>query len=195
MKFGTFVDLGSGIDGLIHISQLSWNRIKHPSEILKEGDSVDVFVIDFDKEAQRISLGYRKNEDNPWEIAKSKFNLNDIVKCKVVRMLPFGAFVELIEGVDGLIHISQIANKRIAKPDDVLSIGKEVEAKITEINWDEKKIGLSIKALIPKDETKEDKEKLISENKQEVNEEDIIPTEYSDDIKVTIGDIINKDQY
>ena len=145
--FGAFVDLG-GVDGLIPISQLSWQRIKHPSEVVKVGDVVEVTILKVDKENVKISLGYKKIEDNPWVIAKSKFNEGDVVSVKVVRLVPFGAFVELIPGIDGLIHISQIANKRIGKPEDVLTVGEVVEAKITEINWDEKKIGLSIRALL-----------------------------------------------
>ena len=145
--FGAFVDLG-GVDGLIPISQLSWQRIKHPSEVLSVGDSVEVTILKIDKETNKVSLGYKKMEDNPWEIAKSKFNEGDVVSAKVVRLVPFGAFVELIPGIDGLIHISQIADKRIAKSSDVLTVGEMVDAKITEINWDEKKIGLSIRVLI-----------------------------------------------
>ena len=159
--FGAFVDLG-GVDGLIPISQLSWQRIKHPSEVVNVGDSVEVTILKVDKENVKISLGYKKLEDNPWEIAKSKFNEGDVVSVKVVRLVPFGAFVELIPGIDGLIHISQIANKRIGKPEDVLTVGEVVEAKITETNWEEKKIGLSIRALIapveeaaPAEETEE----------------------------------------
>lgn len=159
--FGAFVDLG-GVDGLIHISELSWSKIKHPSEVLKEGDVAEVYISELDKEKKRISLGFKKAEDNPWVIAKSKFNLGDVVKCKVVRLVPFGAFVELIPGVDGLIHISQIANKRIGKPADVLSIGQEVEAKIIEMDLDNQKISLSIRELpgtqdIPAEENTADK--------------------------------------
>ncbi len=145
--FGAFVDLG-GVDGLIPISQLSWQRIKHPSEVLSVGDSVEVTILKVDKETNKISLGYKKLEDNPWEIAKSKFSVDAVVEAKVVRLVPFGAFVELIPGIDGLIHISQIADRRIGKPQDVLEVGQMVTAKITEINWEEKKIGLSIRALL-----------------------------------------------
>ena len=145
--FGAFVDLG-GVDGLIPISQLSWQRIKHPSEVVSVGDTVEVNILKVDKEAQKISLGYKKIEDNPWEIAKRTFNEGDVVNVKVVRLVPFGAFVELIPGIDGLVHISQIANKRIGKPEDVLTVGEMVDAKITEIKWDEKKIGLSIRELL-----------------------------------------------
>ena len=147
-NFGAFVDIG-GVDGLVHISELSWNRIKHPSEVVKEGDVLEVYIKDINPETKKISLGYKKTEDNPWVIAQSKIAIGDIVKCKIVRMLPFGAFAEIIPNVDGLIHISQIADRKIGKPEDVLSIGQEVEAQVTDVNWDDKKISLSISALIP----------------------------------------------
>ncbi len=154
-SFGAFVDLG-GVDGLVHISELSWNKIKHPSEVVKEGDVVTVYIKDLNPETKKISLGYKKAEDNPWVIAKSKYNVGDVVKCKVVRIMPFGAFCELMPNVDGLIHISQIADRRIGKPEDVLTIGDEVEAKILAIDWDTNKISLSIRALIepPAEEAK-----------------------------------------
>ena len=168
--FGAFVDLG-GVDGLIPISQLSWQRIKHPSEVVKVGDVVEVTILKVDKENVKISLGYKKIEDNPWVIAKSKFNEGDVVSVKVVRLVPFGAFVELIPGIDGLVHISQIANKRIGKPEDVLTVGEMVDAKITEINWDEKKIGLSIKALIaPEAPAAEETNEAVEEAVEEVQE-------------------------
>ena len=146
-NFGAFVDLG-GVDGLIHISQLSWQRIKHPSEVLKVGDVVTVTILDINKETNKISLGYKKSEDNPWEIAKAKLHEGDVVNVKIVRLVPFGAFAEIIPGIDGLIHISQIADKRIGKPSDVLTIGENIDAKITEINWETQKIGLSVRAVI-----------------------------------------------
>lgn len=146
-SFGAFVDLG-GVDGLVHISELSWNKIKHPSEVVKEGDVITVYIKDLNPETKKISLGYKKAEDNPWVIAKAKYNVGDVVKCKVVRIMPFGAFCEIMPNVDGLIHISQIADRRIGKPEDVLTIGDEVEAKITAIDWDANKISLSIRALI-----------------------------------------------
>lgn len=156
-SFGAFVDLG-GVDGLVHISELSWNKIKHPSEVVKEGDTMEVYIKDIDREKKKISLGYKKAEDNPWLIAKGKYNIGDTVSCKVVRIMPFGAFAELIPTVDGLIHISQIANRRIGKPEDVLTVGDEVEAKITDIDWDAKKISLSIRALIPVEDAPEETE-------------------------------------
>ena len=146
-SFGAFVDIG-GVDGLIHISELSWNKIKHPSEIVKEGDAVTVYIKDLNQETKKISLGYKKAEDDPWFIAKNQYQEGDVVKCTVVRMMPFGAFAQLMPNVDGLIHISQIADRRIGKPEDVLTIGQEVEAKITAVDWDAKKISLSIRALI-----------------------------------------------
>ncbi len=146
-SFGAFVDIG-GVDGLVHISELSWGKIKHPSEVVKEGDVLKVYIKDINEETKKISLGYKKAEDNPWVIAKSKLNVGDVIKCKIVRMMPFGAFAEIMPSVDGLIHISQIADKRIGKPEDVLSIGEEVEAKIVEIDWETNKISLSIRALI-----------------------------------------------
>jgi len=146
-SFGVFVDIG-GVDGLVHISELSWNKIKHPSEVVKEGDVLKVYVKDVNTETKKISLGYKKAEDNPWVIAKAKINLGDVVKCKIVRMMPFGAFAEIMPNIDGLIHISQIADKRIGKPEDELSIGQEVEAKVVDLDWEANKISLSIRALI-----------------------------------------------
>lgn len=146
-KFGAFVDIG-GVDGLIHITQLSWQRIKDPAEVVNVGDVVDVYIIKANKETNKISLGFKKVEDDPWVIAKAKFEVGAVVPVKVVRLVTFGAFVELIPGIDGLVHISQIANKRINKPADELTIGQVVDAKITDIDWEKKKIGLSIRALL-----------------------------------------------
>ena len=145
--FGAFVDIG-GVDGLVHISELSWSRIKHPSEVLKVGDTLKVNVIGLDKEKNKISLGYRKQIDNPWNIAKETLHVNDVVTVKIVRLVPFGAFAEILPSVDGLIHISQISTERIEKPASVLSIGQEVQAKITELDLEKQKISLSIRALM-----------------------------------------------
>jgi len=146
-SFGAFVDIG-GVEGLVHISELSWNKIKHPSEVCKEGDVLSVYIKDINDETKKISLGYRKAEDNPWVIAQSKVNVGDVVTCKIVRMMDFGAFAEIIPSVDGLIHISQIADRRIEAPSEVLTIGQEVEAKVIAADWEAKKISLSIRALI-----------------------------------------------
>ena len=170
-SFGAFVDLG-GVDGLVHISELSWNKIKHPSEVVKEGDVITVYIKDLNPETKKISLGYKKAEDNPWVIAKSKLNVGDVVKCKVVRIMPFGAFCEIMPNVDGLIHISQIADHRIGKTEDVLTIGEEVEAKITAIDWDASKISLSIRALI-EPAPQEKKETAPAPKSEPVVEEDV----------------------
>lgn len=182
-SFGAFVDIG-GVDGLVHISELSWNKIKHPSEVVKEGDVLDVYIKDLNAETKKISLGFKKMEDNPWTIAQSKINVGDVVKCKIVRMVPFGAFAEIMPSVDGLIHISQIADRRIEKPEDVLTLGEEVEAKVTELNWDEKKISLSIRALIPVPE-KEEKEEEVPAEPQKA--ETLV---YSTDPEVEVEEVI-----
>ena len=145
--YGAFVDLG-GIDGMIHISELSWSRVKHPSDVLKIGQTVEVYVIALDKEKKKISLGYKKAEDNPWTKFESNYNVGDVVPVKIVKFMPFGAFAEVLPGVDGLIHISQIADRRIGKPEEVLTIGETVNAKITDIDSEKKKISLSIRALL-----------------------------------------------
>lgn len=146
-NFGAFVDLG-GVDGLIHITELSWGRIKHPSEIVNVGDIVDVYIKDLDTENKKISLGFKKAEDNPWLKVQNEMKVGDVINVKVVRLVPFGAFAEVIPFVDGLIHISQISDKRIAKPADVLTIGEQVDAKIIELDIEKQKISLSIRALI-----------------------------------------------
>ncbi len=146
-NFGAFVDIG-GVDGLVHISELSWKHIKHPSEVVSEGDAIEVYIKDINAETKKISLGFKKAEDNPWEVVKSKIEVGGTTTVKVVRIMPYGAFAEIIPGVDGLIHISQIANRRIEKPQDELELGQEVEVKVTEIDWDAKKIALSIRALL-----------------------------------------------
>lgn len=146
-SFGAFVDIG-GVDGLVHISELSWNKIDKPSEVVSVGDVIEVYIKDMNTETKKISLGFKKFEDNPWEIAKSQLTKGDIIRVKIVRMMSFGAFAEIIPGVDGLIHISQIADRRIDKPEDVLSVGQEVEVKVTDIKWEDKKISLSIRALL-----------------------------------------------
>ena len=145
-SYGAFVDIG-GLDGMVHVSELSWSRIKNPAEVVSVGDELDVYVIGFDKEAKRISLGYKKPEDNPWTKFVNTYKVGDIAQVKVVKLMPFGAFAEVMPGVDGLIHISQIANRRIGKPDEVLSVGDVVDVKITAIDTEKQKISLSIRAL------------------------------------------------
>ena len=146
-SYGAFVDIG-GVDGMVHVSELSWNRIKNPAEVVKVGDEIEVFVISYDPEKKKISLGYKTPETNPWNIFMSQFQVGDVAKVKIVKLMTFGAFAEIIPGVDGLIHISQIADRRIGKPEDVLSEGMEVDAKIIDIDAENKRISLSIRALL-----------------------------------------------
>lgn len=146
-NYGAFVDLG-GVDGMIHISELSWTRIKHPSEIVKVGDTVEVYVKELDRENKKISLGYKKVEDNPWEILRRDYPVDSEVECQVVSLTSFGAFARIIPGVDGLIHISQISYKHIGTPAEALKVGDVVKAKIMEIDFDKKRVSLSIKALL-----------------------------------------------
>lgn len=159
-SYGAFVDLG-GIDGMIHISELSWGRIKHPSEVVNVGDTVNVYIKGLDREKGKISLGYKREEDNPWEILKRDYPVGTVADVTIVGMTTFGAFARIIPGIDGLIHISQIADHRIEKPQDVLKINDVVKAKITEIDFDRKRVSLSIRALLeptedaPADETAE----------------------------------------
>lgn len=156
-EYGAFVDLG-GIDGMIHVTELSWSKIKHPSEIVKQGDIVEVYIKDIDKEKKRISLGYKKSEDNPWVIFSEKYKVDDTVTVKIVSLTAYGAFAEIIPGVDGLIHISQIANKHVDKIADVLKSGQTVDAKIIEIDTDKKRVSLSMRALLPEEEQKKDRD-------------------------------------
>ncbi len=162
-SYGAFVDLG-GVDGMVHISELSWNRVKHPSEVVKVDDAVEVYVKEVDKESKKISLGYKKTQDNPWQILEREHKVGDVCKAKVVSMTPFGAFAQIIPGVDGLIHISQISTERISKPADVLAIGQEVDVKITEIDFAKKRVSLSMRALL------ETEEKPVEESSASVYE-------------------------
>lgn len=146
-QYGAFVDLG-GVDGMIHISELSWVRIKHPSEVVNVGDTVSVFVKSFDKEKGKISLGFKRQEDNPWEIMKRDYPVGTVCEATVVGMTTFGAFARILPGIDGLIHISQIANRRIEKPQDVLTIGEVVNVKVTDVDFEKKRVSLSIRALL-----------------------------------------------
>ena len=146
-SFGAFVDLG-GVDGMVHTSELSWKRVKSPADVVAIGDVITVTVKSFDAEKKRISLTYKTDETNPWTIFKTNYALGDIVSVKIVSMMPFGAFAEIVDGVDGLIHISQIATTKIAKPADVLENGQIVDAKIVEIDDEKQKVSLSIRAIL-----------------------------------------------
>ena len=144
-SYGAFVDIG-GVDGLCHISELSWNRIKNPSEVVSVGDEIDVYVKDLDRETQKVSLGYKKAEDNPWEKLKNEYPIGSVFTAPVVSITKFGAFVRILPGVDGLVHISEISNDRVEKVSDVLSVGDEVTVKLQDVDFDKKRISLSMKA-------------------------------------------------
>ena len=183
-SYGAFVDLG-GVDGMVHISELSWSRIKHPSEVVNVGDSVEVTVKAVDAENKKISLGFKKAGEDPWDILENQYPVGTTAKVTVVSMTPFGAFARIISGVDGLIHISQIANRRIDKPQDELSVGQEVEAKIIGIDFDKKRVSLSIRALLPEEEfaaapveaVEEVTETVVEETPVEVEPETVETTE------------------
>lgn len=163
-SYGAFVDLG-GIDGMVHSSELSWTRIAHPSDVVSVGQEITVFVKSFDKDARRISLGYKTEETNPWNIFMSTYTIGDVAKVRIVSLLAFGAFAELVPGVDGLIHISQISTEKIASPADVLHVGDEVDVKIVDIDYDNHKISLSMRALLEPeaDEADEGTEEYIAD--------------------------------
>ena len=146
-SYGVFVDIG-GVDGMVHISELSWSRIKNPAEICKVGDTMDVYVISFDPEKRKISLGVKDRSCNPWDKFMETYHVGDVASVRIVKLMTFGAFAEVVPGVDGLIHISQIADRRIEKPGDVLAEGDIVDAKITAIDEEKQKISLSIRALL-----------------------------------------------
>jgi len=145
--YGAFIELEEGIDGMVHVSDMSWTRkVNHPSEVLKKGDEVDAIVLDVDPNQQRISLGMKQLADDPWSDIDSHFRIGDVVTGTVTKITSFGAFVELKDGIDGLVHISQISEERIEKIKDVLKPGQQVTARVIKIDRDERRLGLSIKA-------------------------------------------------
>lgn len=146
-NYGAFVDIG-GVDGMVHISEMSWKRIKNPAEVFSIGQEVDVYIKALDAENKKISLGYRRDEDNPWEILRKNYPVGSVIEAEIVGLTTFGAFARIIPGIDGLIHISQIADRHISKPQDVLTVGDKVTCKITAIDFDKKRVSLSIRALI-----------------------------------------------
>ena len=145
-SYGAFVDIG-GVDGMVHVSELGWKRISKPSDVVSVGDPINVYVISFDKDAHKISLGYKDPDQNPWKIFTDTYAVGSVASVKIVKLMTFGAFAEIIPGVDGLIHISQIANRRIGKPEEVLTVGENVDAKIIAIDEEKHKVSLSIRAL------------------------------------------------
>ena len=168
-NYGAFVDIG-GVDGMVHISEMSWKRIKHPSEVFTVGQEVEVYIKALDRENKKISLGYRKDEDNPWVILKKNYPEGSVVEAEVVGLTTFGAFARVIPGIDGLIHISEIANRRIEKPEEELSIGQKVTCKITAVDYDKKRVSLSIRALLPVEEVEEEAEEAVEEAAEAVEE-------------------------
>ncbi len=175
-SYGAFIDLG-GVDGMVHVSELSWRPIKHPSAVVAVGDIITVFVKSFDKETKRISLGYKTDDTNPWLLFTNRYNVDDVVSVKIVNMMPFGAFAEIMDGVDGLIHISKIANKRIGKPADVLELGQVVDAKIIEIDNEKKKISLSIRDLLEEVVEEAAAEEVVAEEVAPVEEAPVVDAE------------------
>jgi ribosomal protein S1 len=178
-NFGVFVDLG-GIDGLIHISELSWSRVKNPTDIVKIGDTVDVYVVSVDKEKERISLSLRKTTPEPWDNIENKLQVGDIISGKVVRLAPFGAFVEIEPGLDGLVHISQISEKRVNKIEDELKVGDTISAKVVELNPGERRLSLSIRQAHEEMSADTDQDKITGDTTEENQEPDTL----------TIGDVI-----
>jgi ribosomal protein S1/(E)-4-hydroxy-3-methyl-but-2-enyl pyrophosphate reductase len=185
-NFGAFVDLG-GVDGLLHISELSWGRVKHPSEVVQEGDEVDVYVISVDKDNKRISLSLKQAQTNPWSTVDERYQVGEIITGTIVRLVSFGAFVEIEPGVEGLVHISRLSDHRVGKPEDVVTVGQEIQVKVLEINKQDQRISLSIKDAMEKTEAPREKVKEKGEKKH--NQE---MTSYSTDntgVGVNLGDV------
>ncbi|MHB9094721.1 MAG: 30S ribosomal protein S1, partial [Eubacteriales bacterium] len=172
-NFGAFVDLG-GIDGLLHVSEMAWFRVGHPSEILKENDEIEVFVLSVDKKSEKVSLSLKKILPSPWQDIEAKYGVGRIVSGKIVRLAPFGAFVELEPGVDALIHISQFSDRKISNPSEVVNVGDEITAKIVDLDLEKHKISMSVKQLKKDDEQAESTAEL--ERLQKQQEETDTPT-------------------
>ena len=188
---GAFVDVG-GVDGLIHISELSWNRVKHPSDVVSPGEKVKVLVLKIDEEKNRIALGLKQTTQKPWDTFVETVQVGDDVKGTVVNILDFGAFVRLESGVDGLLHVSQISRQHVEKPADVLEIGQEIDVRVTDINFDDKKISLSMKALQPGGEDEPASQEKKREKKP--RRKDFAPAESKpeeENFSMAIGDLIN----
>lgn len=185
-NFGVFVDL-DGVEGLVHISELSWKRVKHPSEVVQEGDKINVYVLNVDKERERISLGLKQTKPDPWTQASDNYPVNSIVTGKVVRIVDFGAFVQLPDGIEGLVHISQLSQDWVAKSEDAVSVGQQVNVKVLDLNTDEKRISLSIKEASPHIETIEETnqpETKVNKTEETANN--------NQDSTVTIGDLYSE---
>ena len=177
-NFGAFVDIG-GIDGLIHISELSWGRVKHPSDVLSIGEQVNVEVLDFEESSERISLSLKSTQPEPWKVAGEKYQVGEVIEGVVVRLVDFGAFIEIEPGLDGLVHISQISEAHVAKPSDVLQKGQKVQVKILDVNVEEQRMSLSMAAV--------EKDNKAAENAPEEAADDAVEMEEQ---SVTIGDAV-----
>jgi small subunit ribosomal protein S1 len=178
--FGVFVDIG-GVDGLVHVSELAWNRVDKPSDVVKEGDKVKVKVLKVDKENERISLSIKETQPGPWAEAAEKFKAGDVVSGTVKRLVSFGAFVEVAPGIEGLVHISQIANRRVATPGEVLKEGQEVQVKILDVVPKEQRISLSIRAV--EEDRVEQAERASKREQQQFQQENNQP------LGVTLGEL------
>ena len=184
VDFGAFVDL-DGIDGLIHISELSWTHINHPSEVLQVNQEVKVKVLDIDRDRQRISLGLKQTQDDPWQKIVAEHRIGDVVQGRVTKIVAFGAFVEIYEGIEGLVHISELANRHVERPDEVVSVGQQVQVKVIEIDSDRRRLSLSIKRVEgqqvepmikpePEPEADVEDEVLVAEAVAEVADEEVV---------------------
>ncbi len=167
--YGAFVDIG-GVDGLLHISEISWGKLKHPEEVLKIGDIINVKILSLNEEKGKISLGLKQTQPEPWTLVGDKYQVGDVLDGKVVQTKEYGAFVELEAGLDGLVHISEIANKRVENVSDELKVGETVKVKIMEIDPEKRRISLSIKAALPEEEAAPEEE-APAEEAAEVAEE------------------------
>ncbi|MCL2195144.1 MAG: bifunctional 4-hydroxy-3-methylbut-2-enyl diphosphate reductase/30S ribosomal protein S1 [Oscillospiraceae bacterium] len=185
MSYGAFIDVG-GVDGMVHISELSWSRVKDPSEVFSVGDEVEVYIKALDPEKRKISLGYRKEADNPWAILRTKYPEGTVADVTIVSFTQFGAFARVIPGVDGLIHISQIANERVESPQDVLEIGQVVQAQIVGIDFDRRRVSLSMRALLPQEP--------MEEVYEEVSMEDEVVASFGSDSETVISNAISFDE-
>ena len=161
-SYGAFVELEEGIDGMIHVSDISWTRkINHPSEILKKGDEVEAVVLEVDRPNQRIALGMKQLGEDPWENIDKLYKVGDVVQGKVTKLASFGAFIGLQHEIDGLVHISQVSEERVDKIKNVLKVGQEVTARVIKIDKGERRIGLSIKAASYSDEQLKEEQKML----------------------------------
>lgn len=184
-NFGAFIDIG-GIDGLLHVSEMAWHRVNHPSDVLKEGDELEVFILSIDRDHEKISLGLKQLLPNPWDTVEEKYPVGMIVDAKVVRTAPFGAFLQVEPGIEGLVHISQLAHQRVGKTEDVVTPGDQVKVKVLGVDKDGKRISLSIKEAldIPSEATK-------PANVYESQDDGAVDL-VDEGLGVTIGDIVGK---